>query len=108
MKFYILLLPAFVLGMLLWSNKQFHFVKPLYAVPFLLIVPVACFYLILVAAGSSVADARANGWFFEEFGTGPWRLEESGCPLECPGNAFGDLVGTTGTRVRRLRCTSLQ
>ena len=61
--------PALSLGLTLYILKREHWSNPIVYIPFLLIVPTILFYIALAIAygdwsTSSLAEARAAGWFF--------------------------------------------
>lgn len=71
-QFYYLLIPAVVIGLPMFFITEHHIGKPVHVLPVLLIVPLVLFYVVLAVSGVSVADARRNGWFLDEFKSTPF------------------------------------
>ena len=74
-EFWRLLLPSLPIGIGLYASKRFHLGKPVHVFPFFVIVPLAIFYAVLFGMGGTIESARAQGWFFEEYGDGPFYKE---------------------------------
>lgn len=60
------ILCSLPVGIPLYVLKRYHLVHPSILVPAFIAVPLAVFYAALAAAGASIDDARAAGWFFDK------------------------------------------
>ena len=66
-RFWYLLLPALICGMLMFSSKHFRIGKVMYMVPLILICSTLLFFITVYASGNNVSTARDAGWFYQEF-----------------------------------------
>ena len=58
------LVPAFIMGVLLYTLKRYHIGTPTVYFPLLTLLPTAAFYAIIFGSGSTLDDARQAGWLF--------------------------------------------
>ena len=66
-RFWYLLLPALICGMVMFSSKHFRIGKVMYMVPLILICSTMLFFITVYASGNNVSTARDAGWFYQEF-----------------------------------------
>uniref|UniRef100_A0A7S3YPH5 STAS domain-containing protein n=1 Tax=Lotharella globosa TaxID=91324 RepID=A0A7S3YPH5_9EUKA len=59
-----LILPALPIGIPLYFLKRNHVLHPAILIPIFLCVPLIIFYIVLAATGTSIDEARDQGWFF--------------------------------------------
>lgn len=66
--FWMLFVPGFFLGLLMYFMKFYHIGHPLVVLPVLILVPLCLFFACLYGAGYTIDDTRGeHGWFYSEF-----------------------------------------
>jgi len=78
LMFWKLLMPALLVGLGIYTTKQFHIGSPSFTIPAFLLIPVCIFYMVLYIQGVSmemardpcIAESCQGGWFFPEFEKG--------------------------------------
>lgn len=63
-NFWRLLVPAIVLGLLMFVRERFQIGRPAIAVPLVMIFPVFVFSVAIFSSKTAEAQARAEGWLF--------------------------------------------
>jgi MFS superfamily sulfate permease-like transporter len=71
-KFWYLLMPALICGMVMFISKHFKIGKIMYVIPLVLIASMGLFFILIHTSGNSVATAREAGWFYQEFPQTPF------------------------------------